>query len=179
MQAQGVLDFWFSKEQQPFWFEKNQSFDDRIRDQFYTLHLQACKGELWGWRSTAEGRLAEIIVLDQFSRNLYRNHPQAFAQDAMALALAQEAISFKFDQHLDPVQRKFLYLPFMHSESAYIHEFALKLFQRLGDDQSLDYEKRHQAIIARFGRYPHRNIILNRESTFEETEFLKQPDSGF
>lgn len=179
MQAQTVLDFWFAEQQQPFWFEKAQHFDDLIHQKFVDVHTQATQGELWGWRTNPEGRLAEIIILDQFSRNLYRDQPQAFAQDAMALALAQEAISLKLDQQLNPLQRKFLYMPFMHSESLYIHEFALKLFQRLGDDQSLDYEKRHKEIIARFGRYPHRNQILNRESTFEEIEFLKLPNSSF
>lgn len=97
----------------------------------------------------------------------------------MALSLAQEVISLKLDQQLNPLQRKFVYLPFMHSESLYIHEFALKLFQRLGDDQALEYEKMHKAIIERFGRYPHRNQLLGRDSSFEEQEFLKQPNSHF
>lgn len=179
MHAQKVLDFWFAKTHQPFWFEKNTEFDDLIRQNFGKLHEQASRSELWGWRKDINGRLAEIIVLDQFSRNLYRGEPKAFAQDAMALSLAQEAISQKLDQQLDLEQRKFLYLPFMHSESAYVHEFALKLFQNLGDDDTLEYQKRHQDIIIRFGRYPHRNEILGRISTHEELEFLKQPNSRF
>ena len=179
MQAKMVLDFWFAKQHQPFWFDKNPEFDQLIKLKFGDVHEQACGSELWGWRQNAEGRLAEIIVLDQFSRNLYRGQAKAFAQDAMALSLAQEAISQKLDQYLDPVQRKFMYLPFMHSESLYIHEFALKLFQRLGDDEALDYEKRHKEIIAHFGRYPHRNDALNRQSTFEELEFLKQSNMSF
>ncbi|EAO7613966.1 DUF924 domain-containing protein, partial [Salmonella enterica] len=131
------------------------------------------------WRKTAEGRLAEIIVLDQFSRNLFRDSPQAFAQDSLALALAQEAISLNLDQQLSPEQRAFLYMPFMHSESKLIHEFALKLFQRLGNPTNLEFEKKHKVIIDRFGRYPHRNQILGRESTDEELTFLTQPDSSF
>ena len=144
-----------------------------------STHQQAAQAELWGWRKTAEGRLAEIIVLDQFSRNLFRDSPQAFAQDSLALALAQEAISLNLDQQLSPEQRAFLYMPFMHSESKLIHEFALKLFQRLGNPTNLEFEKKHKVIIDRFGRYPHRNQILGRESTDEELTFLTQPDSSF
>lgn len=179
MSAVAVLDFWFSPDQQPLWFVKSVEFDEKIREQFADTHRRAALGELWNWRQNAEGRLAEIIVLDQFSRNLFRDQPTCFAQDSMAVALAQEAISLKLDQQLDPIQRKFLYMPFMHSESLYLHEFALKLFQRLGDDLSLDFEKKHKVIIERFGRYPHRNQILGRISTFEEIEFLKQPNSSF
>ncbi|KAA8732384.1 DUF924 domain-containing protein [Acinetobacter qingfengensis] len=179
MDAAFVLNFWFAAENQPFWFEKSGEFDQKIVTHFMTIHHRAKQGELWSWRVTPEGRLAEIIILDQFSRNLFREQPQAFAQDSMALALAQEAISLKLDQQLDPVQRKFLYMPFMHSESGYIHDIALQLFQRLGDQLTLDFEKKHQRIIDRFGRYPHRNDILGRISTTEEQEFLTQPNSHF
>ena len=118
-------------------------------------------------------------MLDQFSRNLFREDPRAFAQDGLALALAQEAISLQLDQQLSPKQRSFLYLPFMHSESKLIHEFALKLFQRLGNETNLAFEKKHKVIIDHFGRYPHRNAVLGRVSTAEEIEFLKQPNSSF
>ncbi|MFI7918815.1 DUF924 family protein, partial [Acinetobacter baumannii] len=117
---------------------------------------------LWSWRKTPEGRLAEIIVLDQFSRNIYRDQPESFAYDGLALALSQEAISLQLDAQLNPEQRSFLYMPFMHSESKLIHEFALKLFQRLGNEINLSFEKKHKVIIDRFGRYPHRNAILGR-----------------
>jgi hypothetical protein len=140
---------------------------------------QAKHCELWTWRATAEGRLAEIIVLDQFSRNLYRDHAESFAQDALALALAQEAIQLNLDQQLSPEQRSFLYMPFMHSESKIIHIQALQLFEELGNPLNLDFEKKHKVIIDRFGRYPHRNQILGRSSTAEEIEFLKQPNSHF
>ena len=123
--------------------------------------------------------MAEIIVLDQFSRNIYRDQAQAFAYDSLALALAQEAISLQLDAQLSPEQRSFLYMPFMHSESKLMHEYALKLFQRLGNEINLSFEKKHKIIIDRFGRYPHRNEILGRTSTAEELEFLTQPNSSF
>ncbi|AWV87609.1 DUF924 family protein [Acinetobacter radioresistens] len=179
MNYQEILDFWFNPEHQSLWFSKSDTFDQKIRQNFSKVHAQAVQAELWSWRKTADGRLAEIIVLDQFSRNLYRDQPLAFAQDGLALALAQEAISLNLDAQLNPEQRSFLYMPFMHSESKMMHEFALKLFQRLGNPVNLDYEKRHKKIIERFGRYPHRNKILGRESTPEELEFLDQPGSSF
>jgi len=179
MNYQEILDFWFNPEHQSLWFSKSYTFDQKIRQNFSKVHAQAVQAELWSWRKTADGRLAEIIVLDQFSRNLYRDQPLAFAQDGLALALAQEAISLNLDAQLNPEQRSFLYMPFMHSESKMMHEFALKLFQRLGNPVNLDYEKRHKKIIERFGRYPHRNKILGRESTPEELEFLDQPGSSF
>jgi len=179
MNYQEILDFWFNPEHQSLWFSKSDTFDQKIRQNFSKVHEQAVQAELWSWRKTADGRLAEIIVLDQFSRNLYRDQPLAFAQDGLALALAQEAISLNLDAQLNPEQRSFLYMPFMHSESKMMHEFALKLFQRLGNPVNLDYEKRHKKIIERFGRYPHRNKILGRESPPEELEFLDQPGSSF
>lgn len=179
MNYQDVLDFWFAPDHTNFWFAKDPLFDDEIRTQFSTVHQQATRAELWSWRQTVEGRLAEIIVLDQFSRNLYRDQAQAFAQDSMALALAQEAITQQLDAQLSPEQRSFLYMPFMHSESKLIHEFALKLFQKLGNEINLSFEKKHKVIIDQFGRYPHRNAILGRQSTPEELEFLTQPNSHF
>lgn len=179
MNYQDILDFWFDSKTQPLWFAKNDDFDQQIQHKFRDIHQRAAQAELWSWRRSPEGRLAEIIVLDQFSRNLFRDQAQAFAQDALALALAQEAISLDLDQQLSPEQRSFLYMPFMHSESKQIHEFALKLFQRLGNPLNLDYEKKHKIIIERFGRYPHRNQILMRDSTPEELVFLTQPNSRF
>ena len=118
-------------------------------------------------------------MLDQFSRNMFRDSPLAFAHNALALALAQEAVSAKADEALSPVERSFLYMPYMHSESLLIHEIAVDLFQRNGIKGNLDFEIRHKAIIEKFGRYPHRNSILGRASTAEEIEFLKQPGSSF
>ena len=179
MQAEDILNFWFNPENRSLWFAKSDEFDAKIRDQFQIIHYQAIQAELWSWRHTPEGRLAEIIVLDQFSRNLYRDQAQAFAYDSMALMLAQEAISLQLDAQLNPEQRSFLYMPFMHSESKLMHEFALKLFQRLGNKINLSFEKKHKVIIDRFGRYPHRNAILGRNSTPEELTFLTQPNSSF
>ena len=179
MQAQDILDFWFDPDHRSLWFAKSDEFDAKIHDQFQIIHHQAIQAELWSWRHTPEGRLAEIIVLDQFSRNLYRDQAQAFAYDSMALMLAQEAISLQLDAQLNPEQRSFLYMPFMHSESKLMHEFALKLFQRLGNEINLSFEKKHKVIIDRFGRYPHRNAILGRSSTPEELTFLTQPNSSF
>lgn len=179
MQAQDIINFWFDPEHRSLWFAKSDEFDAKIRDQFQIIHRQAIQAELWSWRQTPEGRLAEIIVLDQFSRNLYRDQAQAFAYDNMALILAQEAISLQLDAQLSPEQRAFLYMPFMHSESKLIHEFALKLFQRLGNEINLNFEKKHKVIIDRFGRYPHRNALLGRISTPEELAFLTQPNSSF
>lgn len=118
-------------------------------------------------------------MLDQFSRNMFRNSPLSFAHDALSLALAQEAISVGADKSLNQAERSFLYMPFMHSESLKIHEIATRLFRDNGNQSSLDFELKHKAIIERFGHYPHRNSILGRESTVEEIEFLKQPGSGF
>lgn len=179
MNYQDILNFWFSPETQPNWFAKSDEFDQSLKEKFGDILEQASKTELWSWRKNADGRLAEILVLDQFSRNIFRDTPRAFTQDSLALALAQEAISQGLDKQLSPEQRSFLYMPFMHSESKLIHEFALKLFQRLGNPENLEYEIKHKIIIDRFGRYPHRNQILGRESTEEELSFLTQPDSSF
>lgn len=176
---QDVLDFWFSEETQPFWFVKSEAFDEKIRAKFDRTLKAAAQGECASWRETLEGRLAEIIVLDQFSRNLYRNTPAAFAQDPMALALAQEAIKHKDFNALPTIWRKFMLMPYMHSESPVIHQQAVELFTELGDEYTLDFELRHKAIIDQFQRYPHRNAILNRPSTAEEIAFLNQPNSSF
>ncbi len=143
------------------------------------MHTQASQGELYTWRKTAHGRLAEIIVLDQFSRNMFRNSAKAFAQDGMALVLAQEAIAVGDDIKLNATERTFLYMPFMHSESIKIHNIAVELFTRNGIQNNLDFELKHKAIIERFGRYPHRNAVLVRENTPQEFDFLNQPGSSF
>jgi len=174
-----VLKFWFEEATPEQWFRKDDAFDHAITRRFSALHGRAARCELYAWRSEAEGRLAEIIVLDQFSRNMYRDMPQAFAWDALALALAQEAVAAGADAALEPRMRHFLYMPYMHSESVEIHRVADALFARLGNASALDYEQKHKAIIDRFGRYPHRNDILGRASTPEEVAFLAQPGSRF
>ena len=135
--------------------------------------------ELYEWRKSAKGRLAEIIVLDQFSRNMFRGTAQAFAYDSLALALSQEAVAIEADKLLNPTERSFLYMPFMHSESLAIHERAIELYRAEGLEFNLEFEIKHKVIIDRFGRYPHRNKILGRASTKEEIRFLQQPNSSF
>lgn len=179
MNYQTILDFWFNPKTQPFWFNKSNEFDQLIHDRFAHVHQEASQCELWTWRDNIHGRLAEIIVLDQFSRNLYRESAKAFAQDALALSLSQEAIRLGLDLALTAEQRAFLYLPFMHSESKLIHEYALNLFEALGNPLNLEFEIKHKVIIDQFGHYPHRNEILGRTSSPEELEFLTQPNSHF
>jgi uncharacterized protein (DUF924 family) len=174
-----VLRFWFEEIDPAQWWRADPAFDQLVRERFETVHRAASRGELAEWRARPDGRLAEIIVLDQFSRNMYRGTALAFAFDAVALVLAQEAVAGGHDAALPPEQRVFLYLPYMHSESVVIHEAALGLFEALGLPSNLDFELRHKAIIDRFGRYPHRNAILGRPSTDEELEFLKTPGSSF
>jgi uncharacterized protein (DUF924 family) len=177
--SQQVLDFWFEELTPKQWFIKSDDLDREIAERFGETLAAAARCECWQWRETPAGRVAEIIILDQFSRNVHRDTPSAFAQDPLALALAQELISRGEDDALPLTRRIFAYMPFMHSESLAIHDQAVKLFDRPGMEEQLDYEHRHRAIIERFGRYPHRNTILGRESTPEEIEFLRQPGSSF
>jgi uncharacterized protein (DUF924 family) len=174
-----ILNFWFHELTPAHWWKKDDALDAEIKQRFAAIHAQAARCELFDWRMAAKGRLAEIIILDQFSRNIFRDSPQAFAHDSLALALAQEAVAVGADKALSPSERSFLYMPFMHSESAAIHQIAVTLFSAPGMENNLDFELKHQAIITRFGRYPHRNKILGRESTAEEIEFLKGPGSRF
>ena len=176
MDSEDVLRFWFEEIEPAQHWKKDSEFDQLVRDRFGAVHLAASRCELFGWRTSAEGRLAEIIVLDQFSRNMFRDQPESFACDPLALALAQEAISLGADKQLTDRQVGFMYMPLMHSESAMIQEVALEIF---ANTKNIDFELKHKAIIDRFGRYPHRNAILNRKSTTEEIEFLKGPNSSF
>ena len=176
---QEVLKFWFEEISQSQWWLKDDKFDQLIADRFTDVHSRAVQCELYEWRENAKGRLAEIIVLDQFSRNMFRGSPLAFANDQMALVLSQEAVSLKIDTLLTPIERGFIYLPFMHSESIKIHELAEKIYRKNGGQSGLEWELKHKAIIERFGRYPHRNEILGRKSNKEELNFLKQPNSSF
>lgn len=177
--AQSVLTFWFDELTPAQWFKKDAAMDLQIAHRFGALLEQAAACECYQWRTTPQGRLAEIIVLDQFSRNIYRDDARAFANDALALSLAQEAVAQGADKALTPVERSFLYMPYMHSESAKIHTVAMTLFDQPGLENNLDFEARHKAIIDRFGRYPHRNTLLGRDSSEEEEAFLKQPGSSF
>ncbi|MEX0964683.1 MAG: DUF924 family protein [Pseudohongiellaceae bacterium] len=179
MSATEVIQFWFEDIEPKQRFVKDPEFDELIRSRFGKIHQHAAQGLLYAWREHPLDALAEIIVLDQFSRNMFRDSPAAFATDTLALVLAQEAIRKKFDRKLDTFKRAFLYMPFMHSESQEIHEIALFLFDQPGLEDNFNFEVKHKDIIDRFGRYPHRNEILGRESTAEELEFLSQPGSSF
>lgn len=175
MDHHAVTDFWFAELRPAQWWGGEPGLDRAIAERFGALHARAVRCELYGWRMHPPGRLAEVLVLDQFSRNIYRGSAQAFAADPLALALAQEAVAANAAAALEPRQRAFLYMPYMHSESRAIHEVAVHLFSERGLESSLESELQHKAIIDRFGRYPRRNSILGRSSTEEEAEFLRNP----
>ena len=174
-----VLDFWFRETEPQQWFAQSDAFDLIIRQRFFAVWQRAAQGELVDWRDNMQGRLAEIIVLDQFSRNLFRNDARAFSQDGMALVLAQHAVALPDFIRLDETERQFALMPLMHSESAAIHRQADELFRRFAPPASHEFELKHKKIIDRFGRYPHRNAVLGRESTAEETAFLREEGSSF
>jgi uncharacterized protein (DUF924 family) len=181
-----VLRFWFGEPRGPSraeWFRKDAAFDEEIRARFGAVHAAAAARELDAWRASPEPMLALVIVLDQFSRNLYRGDARAFAQDAHALDCAQEAVARGDDLALLPVERQFLYLPYEHSESLVDQEIGVERMTSLDAFEETrgvgEWAVRHRDIVRRFGRFPHRNAILGRDSTPEEIEFLKQPGSGF
>lgn len=176
MSWEEVLNFWFTELEPEQHWKKDPELDKLIRQRFHEVHAAAKTCELYQWRKSAEGRLAEVIVLDQFSRNMFRDQPGAFACDPLALALAQEAVAAGADKELLADQVCFLYMPYMHSESALIHQVAMELFAPY---DHIEYEIKHKEIIDQFGRYPHRNQILGRTSTKEEIEFLREPGSSF
>ena len=179
LQPQPILRFWFEVLTAKQHFGKDAALDETIRARFGDTLEAAARCELYAWCATAAGRLAEIIVLDQFSRNVYRATKQAFAQDALALVLAQKLLASTQDRSLPDAQRVFAYMPYMHSESALVHTQANELFTQLGIQDNLNFELRHKAIIDRFGRYPHRNALLGRTSSAEELAFLSEPGSSF
>jgi len=192
MTHEDVLDFWFGVPGSPdagkprrAWFVKKDDFDATIRTRFGATIEQALAGGLRDWDAAGpQGTLARILVLDQFTRNAYRNTPQSFAGDALALAAARALVETGADRALAPLQRAFVYMPFEHAEDATMQARAVELFGMLaaehpGFDDMLDYAHRHRDVIARFGRFPHRNGILGRASTPDEVEFLRQPGSRF
>ena len=176
---QSVLQFWYHEIEPAQWWKVDPSFDALIAERFGRIHHKAASGELFEWRSTPQGRLAEVIVLDQFSRNIFRNDRRAFEHDAQALALAQEAVAAGAANQLPQEDRTFLYMPYMHSESQLIHVIAEELFRKYAPRSNYEFELRHKEIVDRFGRYPHRNTLLGRQSTPEELQFLTEPGSRF
>ena len=173
--AEEVLQFWFGQDPKR-WFEKNATFDAEIRTRFLPLYEELSSND--DWLSAPRDCLARIIVLDQFPRNMFRGTPRAFASDPLALAAAKHAVAKGFDRDMPAVEKQFLYLPFEHSEALADQERACELMKTLNEDL-YGWAVKHKVIVERFGRFPHRNQILGRESTPEEIEFLKQPGSGF
>ncbi|TAM00523.1 MAG: DUF924 domain-containing protein [Paraburkholderia sp.] len=191
LNARDVLDFWFGEPGSPeygtarkMWFRKDDAFDAQLRERFGALLDAACAGELDAWGASTEGALALVIVLDQFSRNCYRGTPRAFAADEHALALARRLVASGADRTLPTVfHRVFAYLPFEHAESMEAQRDSLRLFGELAPDPDgegyYDYAVRHADVIARFGRFPHRNAVLGRASSDAELAFLREPGSSF
>jgi uncharacterized protein (DUF924 family) len=177
--ANDVIRFWFDELTVDDWFGGSKELDARIAEEFSSTHAAVAAGETFAWRKTAEGRLAEVIVLDQFSRQLYRGSAKAFAFDGMALVLSQEAVAQHADEQLVGPKRTFLYMPYMHSESLVVHEEGLRLFTAVGDENALKFERMHMDVLRRFGRYPRRNEVLGRTSTPQELEYMKSANAPF
>lgn len=174
--ANVVIHFWFTESSGEDWFGAKPEFDRKLHEKFFDLHAKVAAGEAYSWRTDAHGRLAEILVLDQFSRQFYRGEGRAFAFDAMALTLAQEVVAQELDKDLSSDEKMFAYMPYMHSESLVIHEEAVRLFTALGNEKTLEFEMMHKRLIERFGRYPKRNAALGRESTPEELDYIAGRD---
>jgi len=172
-----VLNFWFSDTARPLWFAATQEFDAAMRARFLVTYRAAADGALDAWEATPDGALALAIVLDQFSLNMFRDRPDAFATEAAARGVADRAITREFDQAIPPEQQAFLYMPFMHSEDLADQERSVHLFQQPGLEQALGFARHHQGLILRFGRFPHRNAILGRASSAEELAYLDSPEA--
>jgi uncharacterized protein (DUF924 family) len=187
--SDAVHAFWFGEPGSPdylrpreLWFTKSDATDRLIAERFGATVDAALAGALDDWAATPRGTLALVIVLDQFTRNIFRGTPQAFAGDSRALALATRLVDSGRDLALVPVERWFAYMPFEHSERLLDQYESVRLFERLAADgleSPLDWARRHCDVVRRFGRFPHRNAMLGRPSTTEEVEFLQQPGSGF
>ncbi|MFC4624939.1 DUF924 family protein [Daeguia caeni] len=173
IEVQDILSFWFSPRMRENWFSKSEAIDTEIREKFLPAYEAALNGDYESWKQQPESALALTIVFDQFPRNMFRGSPQAFATDGLALDIAKCALDHGFDQELSADKRQFFYLPFMHSENLDDQRRSVELYERLGDPYSLDFARQHHDIIARFGRFPHRNKVLNRVTTEEEADFLK------
>lgn len=176
---QDVLDFWFKPDHVLLHFDENDEFDNKIREEFLTTWEAGAEGLLVNWRKNIRGRLAEIIVLDQFSRNLFRNDIRTYTQDKMAIALAQEVVLDPEYNTLSIDEKRFILLPFMHSESLELHDWAAEYFEELGDESTLYFEKAHREILEKFGRYPYQNEDLGRTSTEEELKFLEEKAGNY
>lgn len=176
---QEIHNFWFSDRSKPLWFKKSNEFDREIKRHFLDTYYRAAAGELNHWRDDPTNALALIIVLDQFPRNMFRNQPRAFATDEQAVAVTKYGLERNYQQNLSVEEQAFLFMPLMHGENQEDQQLCVELFKELGKEDNLKFAIKHQKIIDRFGRFPHRNQILGRESTLEEKEFLTQPGSSF
>jgi uncharacterized protein (DUF924 family) len=177
MQPKDVINFWFADEVSKKWFNSTPEFDAEIKQRFESVWQDARQNRLSDWENTAEGALALVIVLDQFPLNMFRGQPQSFATEAMSRQVSQRAIEQGFDKQLQDKQRAFMYLPFMHSESPEDQTTSVRLFKEAGLNDNLHWAKHHQDIVARFGRFPHRNAILGRESSVEELQWLDSDEA--
>ncbi|MEJ2360035.1 MAG: DUF924 domain-containing protein [Gammaproteobacteria bacterium] len=175
--ARELIDFWFSERVAKFWFNSTPAFDDELRAHFADTYAAACRGELDDWQTSAEGALALVILFDQIPLNIYRGQSRSFASEERARRVASQAISRGLDQHLPGAQKAFMYLPYMHSENLEDQETSVKLFTRAGLEKNLRFAHHHREIVRRFGRFPHRNAILGRESTAEEVAWLESKDA--
>ena len=174
-----ILNFWFKECKPEQWFKKNEDFDQMIKRRFSGVIEDAIEGRLDSWEETETGCLALIIILDQFTRNVFRDTLRAFVGDNKALVLSQKCCEKEYLKNPDIQRRKFMLMPMMHSEKITVQEAALPLFKKYTSEKDYEYAKKHHEIIARFGRFPHRNVILGRKSTNDELVFLKQPGSSF
>ena len=178
-EARELLTFWFDETDPKLWFTKNEDFDATCRARFGALYERAARGDLRHWSEKPEGCVALVIALDQLPRNFHRGDGRAFATDGVARAILRHALDMGFDQGLPWRWRQFLYMPLQHSEDPADQELSVALNATLGDEEILKYARAHKDIVDRFGRFPHRNAALGRETTPEEVEFLKQPGSSF
>ena len=174
-----ILNFWFKECKSEQWFKKNEDFDQMIKNRFSSAIENAIAGKLDSWEESETGCLALIILLDQFTRNVFRDTPRAFAGDKRALALSQLCCNKDYLNNPDVHRRHFMLMPMMHSENLAVQDASLPLFKKYASKKDYEYAEKHREIIARFGRFPHRNVILGRKSINEELEFLKQPGSSF
>ena len=179
VEKEEILNFWFKECKPEQWFKKNEDFDQMIENRFSIAIENAIAGNLGNWEESETGCLALIILLDQFTRNVFRDTPRAFAGDKRALALSQLCCDKDYLTNPDVQRRQFMLMPMMHSENLAVQDAALPLFKKYASGKDYEYAEKHRYFIARFGRFPHRNVILGRKSTNEELEFLKQPESSF
>ncbi len=176
LNSQDLIDFWFSERVSKMWYNSTPDFDEEIKDKFSAMYCAACNGELNEWRATATGCLALIILFDQYPLNVFRGDKQSFATEQQALELAQHCITQKLDQQLTKTQQSFVVMPFMHSEAIAHQELAITLYKNISAD-NFKFAHHHFNIIKKFGRFPHRNNILGRESTPDEITYLESKDA--